>query len=84
MTRFHPGPIPINTQLNAARFDANAIPLETLVERQPLRRSATAPGLDGLRFAVESGQHFLRMLRLQVTTRDYSRRFATSTSAATH
>ncbi len=77
MTRFHAGPIPINTQLDAAKFDADAIPLETLVERQPLQQSATAAGLDGLRLAVESGQHFLRMLRLQVTTADYTKAFRT-------
>lgn len=77
MTRFHAGPIPINTQLDAARFDADAIPLETLVERQPLQQSATAAGLDGLRLAVESGQHFLRMLRLQVITGDYAKAFRT-------
>jgi hypothetical protein len=73
MTRFHAGPIPVNTQLDAAKFDADAIPLETLVERQPLQQSAT--GLYGLRLAVESGQHFLRMLRLQVTTGDYTKAF---------
>ncbi len=77
MTRFHAGPIPVNTQLDAAKFDADAIPLETLVERQPLQQSATAAGLDGLRLAVESGQHFLRMLRLQVTTGDYAKAFRT-------
>ena len=77
LTRFHAGPIPINTQLDATKFDADAIPLETLVERQPLQQSATAAGLDGLRLAVESGQHFLRLLRLQVTTDDYAKAFRT-------
>jgi hypothetical protein len=69
MTRFHAGPIPINTQLDAATFDPDAIPLETLVERQPLQH--------GLRLAVESGQHFLRLLQLQVITGDYSVAFRT-------
>jgi hypothetical protein len=77
MTRFHAGPIPINTQLDAATFDPDAMPLETLVERQPLLQSATAAGLDGLRLAVESGQHFLRLLRLQATTGDYATAFRT-------
>ena len=77
MTRFHAGPIPINSRLDAAKFDADAIPLETLVERQPLQQSATADGLDGLRLAVESGQHFLRLLKLQVTTGDYAKAFRT-------
>ena len=76
MTRFHAGRIPVNTpQLDARKFDADAIPLETLVERQPLQQSAIAAGLDGLRLAVESGQHFLRLLRLQVTAEDYSEVF---------
>ena len=35
MTRFVVGPIPTNTQLDAPRFDAGSVPLETLVERQP-------------------------------------------------
>lgn len=77
MTRFHAGPIPIDTRLDAATFDPNAIPLETLVERQPLQQSATAAGLDGLRLAVESGQHFIRLLRLQATTGDYTKSFRT-------
>jgi hypothetical protein len=75
MTRYVAGPIPPNTQLDAPRFDADAAPLETLVERQPLRQSALVDGVDGLRLAVESGQHFLRLLRLQGTTRDYSAAF---------
>src|SRR5215468_9053703 len=65
MTRYHAGPIEPNTQLNAAKFDPDSIPLEALVERQPLQQSATVDGLDGLRLAVESGQHFLRLLGLQ-------------------
>jgi hypothetical protein len=75
MTRFHAGPIPINTQLDAAKFDADAMPLETLVERQPLQQSAISAGLDGLRLAVESGQHFLRLLKLQAITGDYASAF---------
>jgi hypothetical protein len=75
MTRYVAGPIPPNTQLDAPRFDADAVPLETLVERQPLQQSALVDGVDGLRLAVESGQHFLRLLRLQGTTRDYSAAF---------
>ena len=75
MTRYVPGPIPPNTQLYAPRFDADAMPLETLVERQPLRQSALVDGVEGLRLAVESGQHFLRLLRLQATTQDHSAAF---------
>ena len=75
MTRYVPGPIPPNTQLYAPRFDADAMPLESLVERQPLRQSALVDGVEGLRLAVESGPHFLRLLRLQPTTQDHSAAF---------
>lgn len=75
LTRFHAGPIPPNTILAGEKFDPDAMPLETLVERQPLRRSATAEGLAGLRAAVESGQHFLRLLRLQKTIGTYDEAF---------
>jgi hypothetical protein len=77
MTRFHAGPIAINTQINAGKFDPDAIPLEALVERQPLQQSATVAGLDGLRLAVEGGQHFLRLLKLQAITTDYATAFRT-------
>src|SRR3989442_1068422 len=73
--RYVAGPIPPNTQLNAPTFDARALPLETLVERQRLQQSAFVDGIDGLRLAVESGQHFLRLLRLQVATPDPSAAF---------
>lgn len=77
MTRYVAGPIPTNTQLDAGPFDAS-LPLETQVERQPLTQSATVAGLDGLRLAVESGHHFLRLLRLQATSRDHSGAFITA------
>ena len=72
MTRYHAGPIPPNTQLQAAPFAADALPLEVLVERQAVQPPTTAQGVDGLRLAVESGQHFLRLLRLQATSADHS------------
>jgi hypothetical protein len=75
MTRYVAGPIGPNTQLDAPKFDADAVPLETRVGRQPLRQSALVGGVDGLRLAVESGQHFLRLLRLQGTTQDHSAAF---------
>jgi hypothetical protein len=71
VTRYHPSPIPPNTQLNAGPYDPDT-PLETQVERQPLRRAAGADGAGGLRFAVESGQHFLRLLALQPTQEDHA------------
>ena len=47
-------------------YDPATLPLETMVERQPLPQAvAAAPGADGLRRAVDAGQHFLRLLALQ-------------------
>jgi hypothetical protein len=72
LTRYHAGPIAAETQLSAPRFDADAMPLETRVERQPIHRFPIAPDVAGLRMAIESGQHFLRILREQASNRDYS------------
>jgi hypothetical protein len=77
-TRYVAGPIPPNTRLDAPTFDARAVPLQTLVERQPLQQSAFVDGIDGLRLAVESGQHFLRLLRLQGATPDPSAAFVSA------
>ena len=46
-----------------------AMPLEALVERQPLRTGSDRRA--SLRLAVESGLHFLRMLDAQATSRSY-------------
>jgi hypothetical protein len=50
-------PIPINTQLNAARFDADAI-LWKPGRAAPLRRSATAPGSTGCDSPWRAGSIF--------------------------
>jgi hypothetical protein len=68
VTRYYAGAIAPNTNISAPRYDAASMPLEALVERQPLR----TPRADGsLRLAVESGMHFLRMLDAQPTSRSY-------------
>ena len=68
ITRYHAGAIASNTSISAPRYDATSMPLEALVERQPLRN----PANDGsLRLAVESGMHFLRMLDAQTMSRSY-------------
>jgi hypothetical protein len=77
MTHYVAGPIPPNTQLVAGPYD-DSIPLQMQVEAQPIAQSATAPGLDGLRLAVEGGLHFLRLLRLQATSGDHSDAFTTA------
>jgi len=72
LDHFVAGPIPWNTQLTAPRFDPESIPLQVLVERQPTQRSSAVPGLDGLRLAVETGQHFVRLLHLRTVSPDYA------------
>lgn len=75
-TRYHLGPIPPNTQLQAPQFDGGDVPLEVFVERQPCGLpAADTPDADGLRLGVEAGQHFLRLLAAQSTTQDYGPAF---------
>ncbi|HSI92832.1 MAG TPA: hypothetical protein VK925_04995, partial [Jiangellaceae bacterium] len=70
--RFWLGRLPNETQTSASRLDLGALPLETFVERQRVGVAADLPtGVAGLRLAVEAGQHFLRLLAEQETTRDY-------------
>jgi hypothetical protein len=74
VTRYFAGAIEANTQVDAPRYDVRAMPLETLVEHQPLH----APGAQGsLRLAAESGLDFLRMLDAQPTSRSYRADFLT-------
>ena len=70
-TRFVPGPIPPNTQLQAPRFDAMASPLETLIERVGVPMPSGAGSAEGLRLGVDTGRLFLRLLAGQTTSRDY-------------
>src|SRR5690349_20484759 len=72
ITRYFAGAIQKNTQTNAPKYDARAMPLEALVERQPVRKPTTA---GSLRLAVESGLHFLRMLDAQPTSKSYRANF---------
>ena len=63
ITRYHSGAIAPGSSVNAAAYDRGRIPLETLVEREPVR--ALAPPttkLEKLRLAVETGLEFLRIL----------------------
>lgn len=70
-TRFVPGPVPPNTQMQAPRFDAMAAPLETLIERAGAPMPAGADSAEGLRLGVDTGRLFLRLLAGQTTSRDY-------------
>jgi hypothetical protein len=67
LTRFFPGPIAANSQVAAPAFNAKAIPLEAMVERERVRPLAGAKG-EKLRFAVEAAQHFFRLLDQQPLT----------------
>jgi len=68
VTRYYAGAIKKGTRVYAPRYDACAMPLEALVERQPLHGAANQ---GSLRLAVESGMHFLRMLDAQPISRSY-------------
>ena len=64
LSRYFSGPLPAVPKVSGARFDSNSIPLETLVECEPVRSATGA--LQRLRFAVEASQHFLRCLDQQL------------------
>jgi len=73
LTRYAAGPLPDQPVVSGHSFDGHSIPLETLVESEPVRRGAGA--LERLRFAVEAGQHFLRCLNQQLPTGKYRNLF---------
>ena len=73
MSRYFSGPLPAVPKVSGQPFDNNTIPLETLVESEPVR--ATPGALEHLRFAVEAGQHFLRCLDQQLPPDRYRELF---------
>jgi hypothetical protein len=79
LTRIHLGELPPNSQIQAPAYDPAAVPIEVMVERRPARPRGPADP-SALRFAVEAGLHFLRMLAAQPLSQDYRdafvRRFA--------
>jgi hypothetical protein len=76
LTRYHSGAIRPNTMVNAPSYDGRRTPLESLVEREAIRPAAAeAAKPEKLRLAAEAGQQFLRMLRQQTLSRDYSSAF---------
>ncbi len=68
ITRYYAGAIKKDTSVAAPRYDSGSMPLEALVERQPLLDAAQQ---GSLRRAVESGLDFLRMLGAQPLSRSY-------------
>ena len=72
LTRVHLGAIEPNTNEFAPHYDADAMPLEAIVERQP----AQPPGAAGsLRLAAESGLQLLRLIDAQPTSKNYRSAF---------
>lgn len=65
ITRYHSGAIEPGSSVNAPAYDRTRMPLETLVEREPVRSLAPpspTTKLEKLRLAVEAGLEFLRIL----------------------
>jgi len=67
LNRYFAGPL--TTTVEGQRFNGEGIPLETLVEREPVRPKPTE--LEKQRFAAEAGHQFLRMLEQQTTSKSY-------------
>jgi hypothetical protein len=63
ITRYQAGPPGGNSQ--AQPFDGNQQPLETLVEREPVRQP------ERLLLSVDAGLHFLRLLKSRALSRSY-------------
>jgi hypothetical protein len=72
LTRYHAGAEAPTPESTPPRYDSSRMPLETLVEREPIRPAAghtAAPAK--LRLAAEAGQQFLRLLAQRSLSRDY-------------
>jgi hypothetical protein len=79
LSRCHLGAIGPDSRVQGLPFDPASLPLETLVERQPVTFGAlAAPGADGLRRGVDTGQHFLRLLALPPLSGRYRAAFITA------
>jgi hypothetical protein len=74
LSRCHLGELPPDTRTQAPAYDAESMPLEVMVERQRVR-PADAGDLRMLRLSVEAGLHFLKMLELQVLSKNYRAAF---------
>jgi hypothetical protein len=60
LLRYYPGPPGRDARVTSQAYDSRRVPLETLVEREPVRRPEH--GRANLRLAAEAGLHFLRLL----------------------
>ncbi len=68
-TRYAPGPLAPRATADGQPFDGHTLPLETLVESEPVRPSTTTR--ERLRFAADAGRHFLRLLDRQKLSQNY-------------
>jgi hypothetical protein len=68
-TRYSPGPLAPRATADGQAFNGHTLPLETLVESEPVRPSAATR--ERLRLAADTGRHFLRLLDQQPLSRDY-------------
>jgi hypothetical protein len=73
LTRYRPGPLEGNPSVRAQDYDARAMPLETLVERERVRPEAGKA--EKFRLAAEAGVHFLRLLDQQPLSQSYREAF---------
>jgi len=75
LSRCHLGALGPDSRVQAQRYDPAQVPLETMVERQPVRLAVAGTPADRLRLAVEAGQHFLRLLAQQPGCTRYRKAF---------
>ena len=69
-TRYAPGPLAPRATADGQPFDGHTLPLETLVESEPVRPSDVRRA-ERLRFAADAGRHFLRVLDRQKLSQNY-------------
>ena len=62
LSRYHPGPLAADAASSAKPYDSRRLPLETLVEREPIRRR-NEPRLNP-RLSAEAGLQFLRYIKV--------------------
>ncbi len=79
LSRYHSGTVDPGSSVSAPAYDPTTMPLETLVEREPVRVTEQTTKPDRLRFAVEAGVELLRiidqMFADQLISRNYRNDF---------
>lgn len=70
LSRCHIGELRPDTPTQAPAYDPQQMPLEVMVERQPVR-AADAGDARMLRLSVEAGLHFLLMLEHEALSKNY-------------